>query len=79
MDQLERLAASPFVALVVAFIVCAFLYRLFMEERKDHRADNEKHWDIVGRLTDGLREGNAITRASLDAVERSAGGGGRAA
>lgn len=75
MDQLERLASSPFVALLVAFIVCIFLYRLFIDERRDHRADNEKHWGIIGTLTDGLRDNNAITSRALDSVERMSGGG----
>jgi predicted permease len=69
LEGVNAVAASQFVALVIALVACVFLWRLILRllERYD------KQWELIGTLAAGLKDNNAITERALDAVERSAG------
>jgi hypothetical protein len=73
-EQINALAASQFVALVIALIGCVALWRLVI--RLLDKID--KQWDLIGTLTAVLKDNNAITERALDAVERAASGRARA-
>jgi hypothetical protein len=64
--DLNALAASPFVALIVVMVGIIFLFRLYT--RALNSAD--RAWAVVGELSTALRESNLLVTRSLDVVER---------
>ena len=68
MPDLNALAGSSFVALVLALAGIVGLYRLYL--RALDRAD--RAWDMVRELTGAVGENNALMGRALDAAERRA-------
>lgn len=67
MEALNAIAGSAFVALVLSMAGNVWLARLALRLL----GANEKQWGLIGSLTDGVKDNNAITDRALDAVERA--------
>lgn len=65
-SELNGLAGSAFVALVLALVACIALWRLVTQllDKID------KQWIIISQMADGMKDNNAITARALDMVER---------
>lgn len=70
MPDLNALAGSPFVAMVLLMIAVIFLWRERMTDRAEHRTDNAKQWETVSDLTGAVRDNVGLTSRALDQLER---------
>lgn len=67
--DLDRIAGSAFVALILTMIAVWWLARLYMDERKANRTENARQWEIVGTMAAGLQESNEVVERALDERE----------
>jgi hypothetical protein len=69
LDQLNSLAGSAFIALILLMVGTIFLYRLYTRSLDS----SDKAWDVVRTLTDALRDSNGLMDRMVDVIERRSG------